>query len=393
MDAALAGIVDAYGLTAMQEGMLYHTLAERGSGVYVNQIVTPVSGDLDVSVLRSAWDSVVARHDILRTAYVWDGLDDPLQVVHAAVDHPWEDVDLAHVPQADLDEHVDHVLTSDRERGFDVATAPLSRMLLIRTGERQWLWVWSFHHLIADGWSAQILRDEVIATYRASAQGRPLELPEPPAYRDFVAHYQARDTEAEQTYWTQRLAGFAEPLDLVVPGLPPAEGATGYRTQYRTLDRALTDDLVALARSHHVTLNTVFVAIWALVVSRWAGTKDVVFGTTVAGRPPREGRAGDRPVDQHPAHAGPAVARAAARCVAERHPAGAARRPGLRAGLTGRHPAVERRSGRCCPVRQHPRVRELPTPRRSTARRLDHPGAGAPHRAEQLPPGGAGHPR
>jgi amino acid adenylation domain-containing protein/non-ribosomal peptide synthase protein (TIGR01720 family) len=291
MDAALAGIVDAYGLTAMQEGMLYHTLAERGSGVYVNQIVTPVSGDLDVSVLRSAWDSVVARHDILRTAYVWDGLDDPLQVVHAAVDHPWEDVDLAHVPQADLDEHVDHVLTSDRERGFDVATAPLSRMLLIRTGERQWLWVWSFHHLIADGWSAQILRDEVIATYRASAQGRPLELPEPPAYRDFVAHYQARDTEAEQTYWTQRLAGFAEPLDLVVPGLPPAEGATGYRTQYRTLDRALTDDLVALARSHHVTLNTVFVAIWALVVSRWAGTKDVVFGTTVAGRPPSLERA------------------------------------------------------------------------------------------------------
>lgn len=286
MDAALAGVVDAYGLTAMQEGMLYHTLADQGSGVYVNQVVTPVSGDLDPAALRSAWDSVVARHDVLRTAYVWDGLDDPLQVVHAAVEHPWEDVDLAHVPQTDRDAEVERVLTADRERGFDVAAAPLSRMLLIRTGEREWLWVWSFHHLMADGWSAQILLDEVITTYRAVAQGSPLALPEPPPYRDFVAHYLARDTEAEQTYWTQRLAGFAEPADLVVPGLPPAEGATGYRTRYRSLDRALTDDLVTLARSHHVTLNTVLVAIWALIVARWAGTKDVVFGTTVAGRPP-----------------------------------------------------------------------------------------------------------
>jgi amino acid adenylation domain-containing protein/non-ribosomal peptide synthase protein (TIGR01720 family) len=285
MNPALAGVVDAYGLTAMQEGMLYHTLADRGSGVYVNQIVTPVSGDLDASVLRSAWDVVVARHDTLRTAYVWDGLDEPLQVVHEAVDHPWEHVDLAHVAPGDRGEQVDRVLTSDRERGFDVAVAPLSRMLLIRTGEREWQWVWSFHHLIADGWSAQILLDEVIATYRASAEGRRLELPEQPPYRNFVAHYLARDTEAERTYWTQRLAGFAETLDLVVPGLPPAEGASGYRTQYRRLDRALTDDLVTLARSHHVTLNTVFVAIWALIVSRWAGTKDVVFGTTVAGRP------------------------------------------------------------------------------------------------------------
>jgi amino acid adenylation domain-containing protein/non-ribosomal peptide synthase protein (TIGR01720 family) len=207
-------------------------------------------------------------------------------VVHAAVDHPWEYVDLAHVPQGDRDEQIDRVLASDRERGFDVAMAPLSRMLLIHTGEREWQWVWSFHHLIADGWSAQILLDEVTATYRASAEGRRLELDDQPPYRDFVAHYLARDTEAERAYWTQRLAWFAEPLDLVVPGLPPTSGATGYRTQYRTLDRELTDDLVTLARSHQVTLNTVFVAIWALIVSRWAGTKDVVFGTTVAGRPP-----------------------------------------------------------------------------------------------------------
>ena len=285
-DTALAGIVDAYGLTAMQEGMLFHTLADRGSGVYVNQIVTPVSGDLDTSVLRSAWDSVVARHDTLRTAYVWDGLDDPLQVVHAAVDHPWELVDLTHVPPGGQDEQVGRLLASDRERGFDVAAAPLSRMLLIRTGDETWRWVWSFHHLIADGWSAQILLDEVIATYRASVEGGDLHLTDQPPYRDFVAHYLARDTEGERTYWTQRLAGFAEPLDLVVPGLQPTSGATGYRTQYRTLDRALTADLAALARSHQVTLNTVFVAIWALVVSRWAGTRDVVFGTTVAGRPP-----------------------------------------------------------------------------------------------------------
>ena len=285
-DAALAGVVDAYGLTAMQEGMLYHSVAGPSIGVYVNQIVTPISGDLDPTLLRSAWASVVARHDTLRTAFVWDGLDEPLQVVRAQVEHPWEYLDLSDVPQAGRDEEIERRLAQDRDRGFDLAAAPLSRMLLIRTGDQQWEWVWTFHHLIADGWSAQILLDELFATYRASAGGRTTTLPDPPRYRDFVAHYLDRDIEAERDYWTGKLAGYSEPLDLTVPGFPPSPGSTGYRTQYRTLDQATSDDLVALARSHQVTLNTVFVGIWALVVGRWARTKDVVFGTTVAGRPP-----------------------------------------------------------------------------------------------------------
>ncbi len=285
-DAGLAGVVDAYGLTAMQEGMLYHSVADPGVGVYVNQIVTPVSGDLDPELLRASWASVVARHDTLRTAFVWDGLDDPLQVVRAEVEHPWEHIDLTGVPDADRDGEITRILASDRDQGFDLAAAPLSRMLLIRTGDQQWEWVWSFHHLIVDGWSAQVLLDELFGTYRASADGRPLTLPDPPPYRDFVAYYLDRDTEAERDYWTRKLAGYAAPLDLSVPGLPASEGSTGYRTEYRSLDQAMSDDLAALARSHQVTLNTVFVAIWALVVGRWARTKDVVFGTTVAGRPP-----------------------------------------------------------------------------------------------------------
>ncbi len=285
-EAGLAGAVDAYGLTAMQEGMLYHSVADPGVGVYVNQIVTPVCGDLDPEVLRTSWASVVARHDTLRTAFVWDGLDDPLQVVRAEVEHPWEHIDLTGVPEADRDGEMARILALDRDQGFDLAAAPLSRMLLIRTGDRQWEWVWSFHHLIADGWSAQILLDELFGTYRASVDGRPVMLPDPPRYRDFVAYYVDRDTEAERDYWTRRLAGYAEPLDLTVPGLPSSEGSTGYRTEYRSLDQAMSDDLAALARSHQVTLNTVFVAVWALVVGRWARTRDVVFGTTVAGRPP-----------------------------------------------------------------------------------------------------------
>lgn len=284
-DAVLTGVVDAYGLTAMQEGMLYHSVADAG-GVYVNQVVTPVSGDLDPALLQSAWAAVVARHDTLRTAFVWDGLDDPLQVVHAEAEHPWEHVDLAMVPEPRREAELGRILAADRDRGFDLAAAPLSRMLLVRTGERRWQWVWTFHHLIADGWSAQILLDELCATYRASAQGRPISLPDQPAYRDFVAHYRRRDTEAERTHWTGRLAGFAEPLQLAVPGLPPAEGATGHQTIYRDLGPAVSDGLVALARTHQVTLNTLFVAIWALVLGRWARTSDVVFGTTVAGRPP-----------------------------------------------------------------------------------------------------------
>ena len=281
---ALQNVDDVYPLTATQQGMLYHTLSDPTSGVYVNQVIMPISGELDVSRFKGAWEDVLARHETLRTAFLWDGLDDPLQVVRSDVATEWRLLDIAGMSIAEQEIQLADLLDADRRRGFDLANPPLCRMALVRLGPTEWKWVWSFHHLIADGWSANLILDELFATYGSTEPGG-VDRTDPPRYRDFVARYLSRDEEREEAFWRERLAGFVEPHRLEVPGLPPDPDASGYLTYSFDLGTSASEELAAAARELNVTLNTVFVGSWALILSRWTRSQDVVFGTTVAGRP------------------------------------------------------------------------------------------------------------
>lgn len=277
----LQNVEDAYPLTATQEGMVFHTLSNPGSGVYVTQILTPISGSFDVSRFEHAWDAAVARHPSLRTAFVWDGLDDPLQVVRRDVTTDWQHLDLQAVPSDHQQARIDAVLAADRERGFDLAVAPLSRMTVIRTGTAEWLWVWSFHHVIADGWSANLVLDDVLAEYGGAETAPAASVP----YRDFISAYLDRDESKEESFWRERHAGFSEPQTLTVPGLQPVNDAAGHETHSFALGADTSQGFADLARDMNVTLNTAFVGVWALIVASWTRSTDVMFGTTVAGRP------------------------------------------------------------------------------------------------------------
>ncbi|MGI9586050.1 MAG: condensation domain-containing protein, partial [Acidimicrobiia bacterium] len=277
---ALQNVEDAYPLTATQEGMVFHTLADPDSGVYVNQILTPISGNFDVPRFEQAWDGAVARHSALRTAFLWDGLDDPLQVVRGDVSTDWQSLDLRTLPSDEQQGSIDAFLASDRDRGFDLADAPLCRMAVIQTGMTEWLWVWSFHHVIADGWSASRVLDEVFADYGGAEQVTHSTA----TYRDFIAAYLGRDESREEAFWRERLSDLPEPQNLAVPGLPPHEGSSGHDTHSFALGADTSIELADLARSMNVTLNTAFVGVWALIVASWTRSTDVLFGTTVAGR-------------------------------------------------------------------------------------------------------------
>lgn len=280
----LQNVDDVYPLTATQQGMLYHSLSAPTSGVYVNQVITPISGALDVARFRQAWSDVLERHDTLRTAFVWDGLDDPLQVVRGDVDTEWHELDMDGVSLTEQDQQLAEFLEADRRRGFDLGNPPLCRMALVRLGRFEWQWIWSFHHLIADGWSANLILDEFFETYASTEPGS-VERVDAARYHDFIAGYLSRDEEREEAFWRERLDGFTEPHRLEVPGLRPDPDSSGYVTFSFDLGAAESEALGAAARDLNVTLNTVFLGAWALVLSRWTRSKDVVFGTTVAGRP------------------------------------------------------------------------------------------------------------
>ncbi|HSU14836.1 non-ribosomal peptide synthetase, partial [Longimicrobium sp.] len=287
LDALLAGrggAEDLYPLSPMQEGMLFHALSGAGAQAYQVQVARRLEGSLEADLFRRAWAEVVARHPILRTAFVWRGVRAPLQRVEAAVRLPWRVEDWTGLPEAEQDAALDRWLAGDRANGFALDEAPLMRFALFRvTGGAHWF-VWSHHHLLTDGWSASRIWNEVLALYQAWSTGEAADLRRPRPYRDHIAWLRGRDVEAAERYWTGVLAGFGSPTPL--PADRPAEPGAEPRHARESLDlpAALARGLEEAARRAQVTLNTVLQGAWGVLLSRYAGEDDVVFGTTVSGR-------------------------------------------------------------------------------------------------------------
>ncbi|MBP0618992.1 non-ribosomal peptide synthetase [Cupriavidus consociatus] len=279
-----ANIEDAYPLSPLQEGLLFHHLRDGGNGTYVNQLVLQVDGPLDTGRMAAAWQALLDEHPILRTTFAAAGEaggDRALQCVHARATLPvtvedWRgaDADAQAVQLADW-------CRADRTRGFDPAGLPLMRLALLRTGDAGWWLVWSRHHLIVDGWGSVQLLDEALARY-----ADPAHVPTPRRpYRDYIAWLAAQPARARQAFWRAAFAGLAGPS--VLPGIAPpsAHGRSTPLCRDLVLPAGLDASLRTLAAAHRVTLNTVMQAAWGIVLSRHAGSDDIVFGVTSAGRP------------------------------------------------------------------------------------------------------------
>ncbi len=277
-------IETAYLLSPMQQGMLFHSLYAPDSGVYFEQLAATLVGDLNVDAFRRAWQQVVDRHPILRTAFAWKRQEKPVQAVYKELSLPVEVLDWRDVPPTEQERLLGERLAVERARGFDLSKVPLLRLLLIRTGERQHRLVWSHHHILMDGWSMPILLKEVFTFYEANAQGRAVQLPMTRPYRDYIAWLQNQSMDAAEAYWRQALAGFTSPTQINVARADAAP-LTGTAELERRLTPEETQRVNALARGAGVTISTVLQAAWALLLSRYSGEEDVVFGVTVSGRP------------------------------------------------------------------------------------------------------------
>ncbi|MFB1482715.1 non-ribosomal peptide synthase/polyketide synthase [Corallococcus sp. RDP092CA] len=292
LDALLAAqgptVEDVYPLSPVQQGMLFHALYAPAGGVYFTQSAWSIHSPMDLGLFRETWQAVVDRNAVLRTAFVWEGLDAPLQVVHAKVELPFEQHDWRHLSAQEQQAALERLETEDRARGLDLSRAPLMRVTAVRLAEQVWRFLWSHHHLLLDGWSTGLFFQEVFAIYDAL---RTRTAPPPASrasFRDYIAWLRKTDPEGDEAFWRGQLAGLSVPTPL--PGeLPPGArpSGTGHPVETRLeLPEERTADLQAFARQHQLTLNTLAQAAWALVLARHADTRDVLFGTTLAGRPP-----------------------------------------------------------------------------------------------------------
>ncbi|MFO1417363.1 MAG: amino acid adenylation domain-containing protein [Methylotetracoccus sp.] len=278
-----SGVEDVYPLTPLQQGMLFHSQYAPGSGVYVEHLSCVLRGPLDADVFRIAWRQVVERHPILRTAFLVEGLDEPLQVVLGVVDLPFDSLDWTGLPDADQRARWADYKRADLIRGFDSSEAPLMRLALVRCADDQHLFLWSHHHVLLDGWSGPLVLKDAFSCYAALSRGESPGRSHHPRYADYLAWLVRQDLSAAERYWRSCLAGFRAPTRLGIES--GAESSDDWAERVLALDEADTARLAEFARACGVTLNTLVQGAWALLLGRRCGERDVLFGVTVSGRP------------------------------------------------------------------------------------------------------------
>lgn len=281
----MKNVEDIYPLSPMQEGMLFHTLYDPGSGAYVVHISSRIQGNLNIAAFKRAWQKILDRHPILRSAYLWEKVDKPLQVVRNEVTLPWYEPDWRGLSAEKQEQQLHDYLWSEHGRGFDLSQAPLMRMALIRLDENKYQWVWNYSHVLLDGWSVQIVFEELFAFYKAAAEGRELNVPRPRPYRDFIAWMQKQDKNKAEAFWRKTLKEFSAPTPLPVETEHLSGEGPKHLELAIDLDRKTTADLQAIGRQHRITLSTFVQGAWAWLLGRYSAMEEVVFGITVTGRP------------------------------------------------------------------------------------------------------------
>ncbi len=271
-----------YALSPIQEGMLFHALHRPGHGFDIEQLVCSLPEDVDAGALAWAAEEVVRRHDVFRTSFHWDPAGGPFQVVHPEANAPFATHDLRGVPAEDRQQQVEHYLEEDRGAGFAMDRAPLTRFALFRLGEQQYTLVWTFHHTLLDGRSFPIILNDLLDIYRARRSGQPVRLPSPKPYREFIEWLQSRNTAQSEAFWRQALKGFTRATPLV--SLDGAEAEAGYGEEEIRLSTETTAALRRVAEREGFTVNNAVQGAWALLLSRYSSSADVVFGAIRACR-------------------------------------------------------------------------------------------------------------
>jgi amino acid adenylation domain-containing protein len=249
-------------------------------------------GRLQTAALRRSLAALVARHEVLRTAFV-EIAGEPVQVPLSLVRVPLPVLDLSALPAAARRAEASRRAAGHARSRFVLAEPPLLRLALLRLAEREHLLVLAMHHIVADGWSMGVLVRELTQLYGAAAAGQPARLEELPIqYADYAAWQrewlQGEELESRMAYWRQRLAGHLPELRLPAfhprPAVPSARGAK----LAWLLPARLAADLGALGRRRRATLFMTLLAAFQTLLYRYSDEPGLVVGTPVAGRQRRE---------------------------------------------------------------------------------------------------------
>ncbi|WHX72038.1 non-ribosomal peptide synthetase [Bacillus altitudinis] len=276
-------VQDMYYLSPMQEGMLFHTLHHQEKGFYVEQMDMNVKGTLRSDLLEKSMNIIVERYDIFRTVFLHEKVKRPVQVVLKNRPFQLDVVDIQDLSESEQLERIDRFKQKDQLRGFDLSKDLLMRASVFQTGPSSYRWIWSYHHILLDGWCFGLVVQELFAIYHALLHDIPYRLEPVKPYKEYIQWLEKQDKQASLEYWTQSLAGF--------------EGQSTFKEQQKqtnehelgeiewAMSKEETAALSELALQQNATLSSALQSAWSILLSRYQRSNDVLFGTVVSGRP------------------------------------------------------------------------------------------------------------
>ncbi|UII23762.1 non-ribosomal peptide synthetase [Fulvivirga ligni] len=279
------GIDDVYALSAIQEGILFHSILSQYTGMYIEQICCEMTGEFDVETFKQSLSKLVPLHSILRTSFVHESISKPVQRVHAEVEIPVDTYGFSYNDGDELKDALNEFLIKDRNKGFDLAKPPLIRISLIKFAPDSYYLVWTSHHILMDGWSMMLLLEKAFRYYRMLIQNIEPKKEELDDYKDFINYLQSQETSAAKEFWTHNLARFEEASEFAFKKKKLYSVPTSQSAFHFSLDKNTSSQLVDEARLRGVTVNNVIQAVWSIVLSRYTNQSEVSFGITLANRP------------------------------------------------------------------------------------------------------------
>jgi len=276
-------VADIYGLSTMQEGMLFHSLKSESTSMYLEQFSCTLNGQINFEYFWNAWQAVIDHNSVLRTAFVWEGVKKPVQVVLKECEVKYIQYDWSNLPQAEIERDYSKFLENDRIMGFELDQAPLMRFALIQIAESGYYFVWSFHHIVMDGWSLPLVLGQMLENYKALKDGQAPAKKKTRPFKEYINWLNRQDTEISKQYWQEKLQGFEEVLSLSAEPVEDQQGET--RKRSLRLSEETYNQIERTAKSKGITSYQIYNLAYAILLGKYSGKEDVVYGTTVSGRP------------------------------------------------------------------------------------------------------------
>ncbi|MCR8844350.1 amino acid adenylation domain-containing protein [Paenibacillus sp. SC116] len=287
-------VEDIIALTPMQEGLLFHYRSDKDKGHYTQQFSMRLVGNYSVERYKKAWHAVARANDVLRTVYRWEKLVKPVQIVLKEKEIPIEVHDFSSYPREQAETLVAELKAKDRHQELDIGASPLRIGLCLLDSETSET-ILTWHHILFDGWSNGILLKAFMQAYQALCDGTDIPLNSESIktpFKHYVQLQQRQDKGEQRQYWEQELAGWQERTRLVEPSellfdRDDRDGTGDSGSRYKLgVSVKTAQQMNRYTQQHKVTLAALLYTTWGVLLGRYCQTEDVLFGTTVSGRPP-----------------------------------------------------------------------------------------------------------